>query len=294
MSVDGSTAGSGADTIVFAPALTESGGATIALGGTELTITTPIAISGPGADLLTINAQGNSRIFHFDDGDEPTQIEVEISGLTLTGGNAATGGAILSHENLTLTSSTITGNSATANGGGIWNDGTATITDSTISGNSVGSQSGGGIYNSGTANVRGSTIADNSAFIGGGGIYNRNRPAATATISGSTISGNSANVGGGICNTGTGTATIMNSTISGNSATEYGGGIDSNGTATVTGSTITGNSAGDSGGGILSNSTATSIESTIVAGNRLTGGAADDVSGDDFESTSSHNLIGDP
>ena len=70
MSVDGSTAGSGADTIVFAPALTESGGATIALGGTELTITTPIAISGPGADLLTINAQGNSRIFHFDDWDE--------------------------------------------------------------------------------------------------------------------------------------------------------------------------------------------------------------------------------
>ncbi len=293
MSVDGSTAGNGADTIVFSPSLTESGGATITLGGTELTIATPIAISGPGADRLAIDAGDNSRIFQIDDGEETTEIDVNISGLTLTGGNATTGGAILSHENLTLTSSTISGNSADSNGGGIWNDGTATITNSTISGNSAVSLSGGGIYNSGTANVTGSTIADNSAVIGGGGIYNRNL-SATATISGSSISGNSASVGGGICNTGTGTATITNSTISGNSADDDGGGIYSNGTATVTGSTITGNSAGDSGGGIFNNSTATSIDSTIVAGNRLTTGAADDLSGNDLESTSTHNLIGDP
>jgi hypothetical protein len=71
---------------------------------------------------------------------------------------------------VTITNSTISGNSASGSGGGgISNSDTVTITNSTISGNSA-SGSGGGIDNSssGTANLSFVTIASNSASYGGG------------------------------------------------------------------------------------------------------------------------------
>ena len=46
---------------------------------------------------------------------------------------------------MTLTNSTMSGNSASLQGGGIYNHGTLTLTNSTISGNSA--SQGGGIYN---------------------------------------------------------------------------------------------------------------------------------------------------
>ena len=62
-----------------------------------------LQINGPGSSDLTIDAGGGSRIFDVDDG-TPNVIEVEISGLKLTGGNAPTGGAIRSEEVLTVRS----------------------------------------------------------------------------------------------------------------------------------------------------------------------------------------------
>src|SRR5207244_1199655 len=94
---------------------------TITLGGTQLpTITGALSITGPGATNLTIDANHLSRIFNIDDGNNASQISVELSGLTLTGGRvtpAASGGAIFSRESLTLRNSTITGNSARRGGG---------------------------------------------------------------------------------------------------------------------------------------------------------------------------------
>ena len=55
-----------------------------------------------------------------------------------------------------------------ASGGGMVNAGTLTITNSTISGNSA-SDSGGGIVNAGTLTVINATIADNSVASGGSG-----------------------------------------------------------------------------------------------------------------------------
>ena len=61
-SVDGSTAGSGADTIEFAPTLFNGGPGTITLAAdfehnNQLNITEAVTINGPGADLLTIDAE---------------------------------------------------------------------------------------------------------------------------------------------------------------------------------------------------------------------------------------------
>ena len=52
-------------------------------------------------------------------------------------------------------------------GGGILNGGTLTVSNSTLSGNSAGLD-GGGIHNGGTLTVSGSTLSGNSASYGGG------------------------------------------------------------------------------------------------------------------------------
>ena len=138
---------------------------------------------------------------------------------------------------LTLTNTTISGNSASA-GGGIYNSfGTVSLTDSTVSGNSA--PSGGGIFNfSGTATLRSSTFASNTASNIGGGIYNYS--SSTAFVINSTLSGNSAGSGGGGGIFSLGTATVTNSTFSGNSATSGAAGILSFGTLQLNNSIVAG------------------------------------------------------
>jgi hypothetical protein len=95
-------------------------------------------------------------------------INVTISGLTITNGNA--GGAYY---------------------GGNLNEGTLTITNSTLSGNSTTYGYGGGIYSYyGTLTITNSTLSGNSTTYYGGSIYNG--PGATANISSTIL-----NVGGG-------------------------------------------------------------------------------------------------
>src|SRR4029079_5402555 len=111
----------GADTINFAPSLTSGGPATITLYHGELKITSSLTINGTGAELLTIDASGNdfdtevfgngSRVFDVNDDIGGNLLNVTISGLALTGADKyESGGAIRSHENLTLIESVITGN----------------------------------------------------------------------------------------------------------------------------------------------------------------------------------------
>ena len=114
----------GADTINFAAALS---GGTILLDDLlgEMTITDAVTIdatalasgltidAGNGTD-NTFNTGDGYRIFNIDDG-TASQIDVQLRGLTLTGGDVTGfGGAILSRENLTLTSSTLSGNAASS------------------------------------------------------------------------------------------------------------------------------------------------------------------------------------
>jgi hypothetical protein len=263
------------------------------------TITDPLTITGPGANLLTINAgNGVDQFPATFDGfgvfytvSPTTPFQVKISDLTITGGDSeGRGGAIDNRVNLTLTDCRILGNSA-FDGGGIYNTGTMTITGSTISGNSANSSQGGGIFNyvgfpyvgkmtisgstisgnsashgggllslGGTVTITNSTISGNAVSSDGGGIGNL---ATTMTIASSTIASNYSRRGGGIFNYGT--TTITNSTISRNSASIIGGGIYNIYTANIANSTISGNSAGE-GGGIF-NYVTTNIAGSLITGN---------------------------
>lgn len=208
-----------ADTIDFDGTLS---GRTISLSSGQLSITDSLTINGLGANLLMVDARLQGfRVFNIDNGTS-SQLDVIINGLTITGGQSSSdGGGILNRENLTVTNSIISDNTAAFSGGIYILDGTATVTNSTISGNTA-TRDGGGISNSnGSATVTNSTISVNTAYFGGG-IFNSN---GTTTVTNSTISGNTAaDFGGGVFND-DGTATVINSTISGNRANNGGGGI---------------------------------------------------------------------
>ena len=228
------------------------------------------------ADDETLNDNAFTIVYAFEL-PEP----VVLDGLTITAGNADGpfdtnwektfgGGVYAESSHLTITDSTLSGNSAQSYGGGVWStDGTLTVVNSTISGN-VGGGFGGGIYKRrGTLTVDASTISGNSNSRGGG-IYVTGD--AVATIAGSTISDNSArgDKGGGIC-VFFATLTVTSSTISGNSTDDYrygfGGGIDGDhGTLTIIDSTISDNSA-VFGGGIRNDRGTTTIANSSLCGN---------------------------
>src|SRR5437867_278244 len=153
-------------TITFGPSVTS-----ITLAS-ELHITRPMTISGPGAATLTISGNAVTRIFRVNSGQT-----VNISGITMTNGsvvgaNGSDGGD---------------SNGADASGGAISNAGTLTLTNMIISNSHVtggdgenggtpgwngGHAKGGGIYNSGTLTLSNSTISGGSATGGKGGDSN--------------------------------------------------------------------------------------------------------------------------
>ncbi|MGC9504399.1 MAG: hypothetical protein ACP5D4_11780, partial [Baaleninema sp.] len=112
--VDGSVAGdSGADIIEFDSGLT----GILTLNGTELSISEELTLSGPGATNLTINADGKSRVINV-----TADVLLTVEGLKLTGGKTTgtdDGAGIYSKGDVTLTDSTVSGNSSKTHGGGI-------------------------------------------------------------------------------------------------------------------------------------------------------------------------------
>jgi fibronectin-binding autotransporter adhesin len=256
----------GAGTITFDPTVFATH-ETISLTGGQLELSATgglESIAGPAAG-LTMDADGNSRVFQIDSG-----VTAALSGLTITGGSASRsfGAGLANFGTVTLTDCTVSGNSASfGRGGGLWNAGTVTLVDSTISGNSAGL--GGGVYDSdGKATFTGCMISGNSASEHGGGVYDYG----TVTLTDCTISGNSADEGGGVEVVGSEPSsflTLTACTVSGNSASTEGGGIDIYGDFAVAGVTIS---------------------DTIIAGNSA--GTGPDVSGA-VSSDHGFNLIGD-
>ena len=237
----------------------------VALGPLS-TIAEAVTIDGPGADNLTVDANGTGSVLIVNTG-----VTADISGLTLMGGQSAVdgGGGILNRGILTLSQMMISGNTAIY-GGGIYNpSGTLAISSSTIRGNDT-FYYGSGIWNDGgVLTLTDATVSNNNA--GGyrtGGIVSTG---GHATLTNSTVNGNiSTNQGaGGILNWAA-SLTLINSTVSGNIGSGYGGGISNvySGAVTLTNSTVSGN--GDTsvpGGGILNDSGTTTLRSTIVANN---------------------------
>lgn len=238
------------DTITFAQGLT----GTITLVNGELLITDDIAITGPGANSLIINGNDNSRIFHIG----PDEV-ASITGLSLAGGFANSGAAILDEGTLTLSAMDISGNLADDAGGAILmtgaDVGNLSISDSSITGNLVGT-GGGAIFLSGSL--------------------------AVATITRSTIAGNTG--GGIVSHIG---LTLLNSTITGNTDS-IGAAVSSDSDLTITNCTITGNTGTSGVGGIQA--TNPTIGNSIIAGN-ISPTADKDISANSVTSQG-FNLIG--
>lgn len=201
---------SGADTIVFDPSAF-SVPKTITLGSALPAIAQDLTITGPGANVLTVDANQTGSVFRIASGVSTTT----MSDLTMTGGKAgaSSGGGIHSQATLlTLTNVTIRGNTANY---------------------------GGGIFQSGTIVINNCTISGNTAVAGGGGIINYIN--GTLTLNNSTVSGNSAGFGGGIAASNYGNTLILNnSTVSGNT----GEGLNQQAGAVIMKNTILANNGG--------------------------------------------------
>jgi predicted outer membrane repeat protein len=186
--------------------------------------------------------------------DADDDVDLTIAGSTFSGNSTGPhgGGIELFDGTLSVTDSTINRNELTdttdfRSGGGIWTGlSVVTLTRSTVSGNSS-TEFGGGIGFSGgqgsSLTLVDSTVSGNRATLGGGGIRNDAYYGdAPLLVDHSTIAGNTAAQGGGIdafgLNGFTSSVSLTSSTVAGNRAS-LGGGIDSfvdpsGGAATVT------------------------------------------------------------
>ena len=219
------TIGQGINSVDENGTVTIADGTYSGTGNTNLTITKNMNITGQSQQGTIINGTDTNWIFNIQSG-----ITVTITNLTITNSTSDDGGAIYNYGTLTITNSTLTGNTAKNLGGAIFNVGNLTVTNSTFTDNNAKNGIGGAICNNrGTLTVINSTFTDNTAYLGGA-IYNNH---GTLTVTSSTLTDNTALNGGAICNDG-GTLTVTNSTLTGNTATGSGGAICNDGTLTVT------------------------------------------------------------
>jgi predicted outer membrane repeat protein len=216
---------------------------------------------------------GGGGIYNFTFGDMNFPGTMTVSGCTISGnsalytGNGGLGGGIYNQGGtIAVIGCPLNANSA-YDGGGIYNSlsgaggqpsGSMTVSDSTLAGNTASFQ-GGAIYSLAPitltpVTMTGCTLTGNSATFGGG-IYG-----GWITANGCTLSGNSAFAGGGIDHQFGGEITLSGCTLTGNSAylnagypnaSGIGGGIYSASAMLISGCTLSGNSADVAGGGIF-------------------------------------------
>ncbi len=152
--------------------------------------------------------------------------DLTFDGVTITGATASglAGGGVRTNGAVTLTNSTVTGNTADSGGGISASGAFVTVTNSTVSANQAPSVfgNGGGIFAQGAVTLTNSTVSGNTANSAGGGVFANS----SSTVTNSTLSDNHSNtsVGGGML-VPNGDITLTNSTVSGNTASHLGGGV---------------------------------------------------------------------
>ena len=181
------------DSIVFASGLTGTLHATTG-DTTDSTfyLHRPVQIVGPGANKVTIDAASGHRglysnapttvsgltftgahTAHVGPGIEVYGAHLAIDGVSVVGNGGSGGGAVDSSgpgSSVTITNSTISGNTASFGTGGVFSDYDLAINNSTVSGNSGGDSFGAGVDSYfGTVQITGSTIAGNVPANANGG-----------------------------------------------------------------------------------------------------------------------------
>lgn len=245
-------------------------------------------IDGGDAGIVIVGDM-NSGVLYLND------VHATLNNVTLTQGYALKGGGIRAHHStVVLNNSHIIENTTSANyfGGGLYGyQSVISLTNSTVSGNSA--RFGGGIFGlDSSINLANSEVTGNSANRGGG-IYASD---ILANLNNSTLSNNHSSNRGGAIDSRESTILITNSTVSENLADNRGGGIYARNSSIVslTNSTVSDNSTVRGGGAFVSQSTL-SLTNTIMAGNRATS-TANEIEGYNYTGTfnfSGVNLIGD-
>ncbi len=193
-----------ASVIAFNPAVFANP-VTITLAQGEIVADESLTITGPGASLLTVDANNQSRHFQLADISDPNTAlgtTNAFSGMTLANGNGAntgggnTGGAIRTLADLTLEQMVIRDNSA-RNGGGVWSRlADMAITSSTLSGNSVINSGGAAYAREGALTIVSSTISGNAVAVSGAGAGVHSQ-SGSLYVRDSTLDGNTGPAGQG-------------------------------------------------------------------------------------------------
>ncbi|MEZ5428442.1 MAG: choice-of-anchor Q domain-containing protein [Pyrinomonadaceae bacterium] len=290
--VGAANSAAGDDLIQFDPGLFGTS-QIITLGGTQIEVNNngALVINGPGAGLLKIANGFNDRIFLVNAG-----ADLSVEKLTLSEGDADSGGAVYNFGTLTIADCVVRDNTSVLRGGAIYNnEGNLTIVNSEFRGNST-LNSGGGAVSSllGTVSITGTHLWNNSAGSFGGALdFNTS----TVSINNSAVTNNSAvNAGGGIAASGSSVLTITNSTVSQNQVVTGGGGIANltQATTSLISSTVAGNTAdsdndGNGAGGGISNSGTFQAINSIIADNSSNSGLGPDFEG--IFTSQGYNLI---
>jgi hypothetical protein len=276
--------------------LVKGGSGALTISGT--TISGNTAVNGGG--ITANNTDGTFKL-----------VDSTVSGNHATGNpNSAGGGVRVYGDTTVIDHTTISGNTAAGSAGGIYGDPKygLTITNSTVSGNSAPSGGGMSLTTSSAkyafTRISDTTVSGNQGDRGAGIAVQGVDTGDRLTIARSTISGNAGGAtswGGGILFDAfnSGVIDVVDSTLSGNSAMSGGAisfGSDTNfpvlvngpytGSIDVHNSTIAGNTAAAHGGGIYlsqydagspsaKKSATPTITSTIVAGNTAAGAPQD-------------------
>jgi predicted outer membrane repeat protein len=253
--VEDANANDGADQITFQAGLT----GTITLDS-DLDVNEAVEVVGPGANVITVDGDEafQFHLYGFDSANET----VSVSGLTLRNGSSSYGGNFYngsflgdSAGEVFLSNVVITGGEATApsgDGGAVYNDGgDLTITDSTISGNTA-NDDGGAVYSDeGSVTILRTTFSENTAEGSGGGVFLYNTDGSggiEATVADSVFTANDASDGAGVYfRSPDGETLIQRTTFAGGEATSNGGGAilssDEGEEITLESSTFSGNAA---------------------------------------------------
>jgi fibronectin-binding autotransporter adhesin len=218
----------------------------------------------PEQNISIIDAQGAGRVINVTDFTLAT-----ISGLKLTGGNAADSAGVRNSGTLTLENCYIYNNYASGIGGGVVNRASATLTlrHNKIYSNTAEISDGGGVYiYSGNVLLEGNEIFGNTASTSNGSGGGINVVDGNVALRSNLIYSNTARWGGGIL-INAGSVNIENSTFFLNHANNEGGGIYAWGGVTAITNTLIVSNTATAGGGVYSNTAGLSIAYTDFYGN---------------------------